>query len=299
MSGGAGRRRGRRPDAARAGRPSSPRRRSSAVVNTGDDTVLHGLTISPDLDTITYTLAGAIDPERGWGLAGETWHAMEALDALRCRAARRLGRRRHVVPPRRPGPGHPPVPDAPAGRRGVAHRRDRRDPPRLGLGVALLPMTDGAGADRGDDASARAGSAFQDVLRAAGATPCRSAGCASARTRRRHRHPAALAALDAADTIVIAPSNPIVSIGPLRALPASTPLLGRRRDRRGRVADHRRRGAERSGRPDAGRARPRGVGRRRGPAVRADRRRTGHRPRRRRPRRGVEAAGMRAVVSRR
>ena len=51
----------------------------AAIVNTGDDTVLHGLSISPDLDTIAYTLAGAIDPERGWGLGGETWQAMEAL----------------------------------------------------------------------------------------------------------------------------------------------------------------------------------------------------------------------------
>lgn len=50
-----------------------------AIVNTGDDVVLHGLHVSPDLDTITYTLAGAIDPERGWGLAGETWRVMEAL----------------------------------------------------------------------------------------------------------------------------------------------------------------------------------------------------------------------------
>lgn len=49
------------------------------VVNTGDDTVLHGLSISPDLDTITYTLAEAIDPERGWGLRDESWRAMEAL----------------------------------------------------------------------------------------------------------------------------------------------------------------------------------------------------------------------------
>src|SRR6188472_2724582 len=49
------------------------------IVNTGDDTVLHGLRISPDLDTVTYTLAGAIDPERGWGLRDETWRAMEAL----------------------------------------------------------------------------------------------------------------------------------------------------------------------------------------------------------------------------
>ena len=52
-----------------------------AVVNTGDDLTLHGLHISPDLDTVTYTLAGAINPETGWGLAGETWAAMDALGA--------------------------------------------------------------------------------------------------------------------------------------------------------------------------------------------------------------------------
>ena len=51
----------------------------TAIVNVGDDTVLHGLEISPDLDTITYTLAGAIDPERGWGLVDETWQAMEQV----------------------------------------------------------------------------------------------------------------------------------------------------------------------------------------------------------------------------
>ncbi len=51
----------------------------TAVVNVADDTVLHGLEISPDLDTITYTLAGAIDPERGWGLLDETWSAMAQL----------------------------------------------------------------------------------------------------------------------------------------------------------------------------------------------------------------------------
>jgi LPPG:FO 2-phospho-L-lactate transferase len=51
----------------------------TVVVNTGDDTVFHGLHVSPDIDTVTYTVAGAIDPERGWGLAGESWRAMEAL----------------------------------------------------------------------------------------------------------------------------------------------------------------------------------------------------------------------------
>ena len=52
----------------------------TAVVNVGDDCVLHGLSISPDLDTIVYTLAGAIDPERGWGLVDESWRAMAALE---------------------------------------------------------------------------------------------------------------------------------------------------------------------------------------------------------------------------
>ena len=48
----------------------------TAIVNTADDTVLHGLHISPDLDTVTYTVAEAIDPDRGWGLSNETWNAM-------------------------------------------------------------------------------------------------------------------------------------------------------------------------------------------------------------------------------
>ena len=56
-----------------------PPRQITAIVNTGDDTVLHGLHISPDLDTITYTLANAIDPDRGWGLIDESWRALDAL----------------------------------------------------------------------------------------------------------------------------------------------------------------------------------------------------------------------------
>ena len=79
----------------------------TAVVNVGDDSVLHGLEISPDLDTITYTLAGAIDPERGWGLVDETWQAMEQVrryaDRQRHRRPRRGRERRGgVVLARRP-----------------------------------------------------------------------------------------------------------------------------------------------------------------------------------------------------
>ncbi len=51
----------------------------TVVVNVADDTVFHGLHISPDIDTVVYTTAGAIDPERGWGLANESWRAMDAL----------------------------------------------------------------------------------------------------------------------------------------------------------------------------------------------------------------------------
>jgi LPPG:FO 2-phospho-L-lactate transferase len=49
------------------------------IGNTGDDIELHGLRICPDLDTITYTLAGVVDPSRGWGLAGDTFHCLQAL----------------------------------------------------------------------------------------------------------------------------------------------------------------------------------------------------------------------------
>jgi len=59
-----------------------PADRITAVVNTGDDLVLHGLHISPDLDTVMYTLAGAINPDTGWGLAGESWRVMESLRRL-------------------------------------------------------------------------------------------------------------------------------------------------------------------------------------------------------------------------
>src|SRR5271155_2627440 len=70
----------------------------TAVVNTGDDTVLHGLHISPDIDTVTYTLAGANNEETGWGLTGETWTVMTALAELGGEDWFRLGAR-DLAPP--------------------------------------------------------------------------------------------------------------------------------------------------------------------------------------------------------
>src|SRR3981189_1202348 len=49
------------------------------IVNTGDDIVLHGLKISPDLDIVTYTLAGVVDATKGWGFRGETFHTLKRL----------------------------------------------------------------------------------------------------------------------------------------------------------------------------------------------------------------------------
>jgi LPPG:FO 2-phospho-L-lactate transferase len=57
-------------------------RELSCVVNTGDDIVLHGLHISPDLDIVTYTLAGVVDYEKGWGIHGDTFHCLESLKSL-------------------------------------------------------------------------------------------------------------------------------------------------------------------------------------------------------------------------
>ena len=54
----------------------------TAIVNTGDDAIMHGLYICPDIDTVTYTLAGVNNIETGWGLKGETWLAMESLKKL-------------------------------------------------------------------------------------------------------------------------------------------------------------------------------------------------------------------------
>ena len=65
----------------------------TAVVNTGDDMVLHGLHISPDIDTVTYTLAGLDNKETGWGLANESWTVMGQLESLGGQSWFRLGDR--------------------------------------------------------------------------------------------------------------------------------------------------------------------------------------------------------------
>ena len=203
----------------------------TAVVNTADDCVLHGLAISPDLDTVTYTLAGAIDPGRGWGLVDETWHAMASLEryeAIRpegSTAAPRwfnLGDRdlaTHFYRTARLAEG--------------ATLTEVTDEIRRAwdVPITILPMSDDRLATivsvEGDDGQPT-DVAFQDYfVRLRHAVAVRSVrfdGAAALAD-------AARSAIATADVVVIAPSNPIVSIGPIRSLPGVDDLLARRRAR--------------------------------------------------------------------
>lgn len=198
------------------------------VVNTGDDTELHGLSISPDLDTITYTLAGAIDPERGWGLVDETWHAMTALGRYtavrpdRSRAAptwfnlgdRDLATHFYRTARLREGAGLATVTDE--------IRRAWEVPERL------VPMTDDRVATEvtlRDGRTVSFQEYFVQLRHAVAVSSVTFAGAEQAMP-----HPDAMVALERADAVVVAPSNPIVSIGPVRSLAGVDDLLAARRD---------------------------------------------------------------------
>lgn len=190
----------------------------TAIVNTGDDTVLHGLHISPDLDTVSYTLAGWSDDERGWGLAGETWTVMEQLERLGGEAWFRLGDRdlaTHLYRTHRLAGGA-------SLSQVTAELADR-----LGVPVRLLPMSDQP--VRTMVTLAEGGEiGFQEYFvarrHAVAVRSVRFAGAEAARPA-----PGALDAIRGADRVVICPSNPIVSIGPILAVPGVRQALAERR----------------------------------------------------------------------
>lgn len=191
-----------------------------AVVNTGDDTVLHGLHVSPDLDTVVYTLAGAISTERGWGLEGETWAAMEALGRYPSRFSWfALGDRdlaTHMFRTQRLRDGAP------------LSTVTAEIAAAWGVGVRVLPVTD----DRVEtrmDVEDEGEIGFQEYfVRRAHSVAVRGvrfAGAGGAAPA-----PGVLDALGTADVVVICPSNPIVSIGPLLAVPGVRDAVVARRD---------------------------------------------------------------------
>ncbi len=179
----------------------------TAIVNVGDDTELHGLHISPDIDTIIYTLAEAIDPERGWGLVDETWHAMEQFRRYGSPTWFNLGDRdlaTHIVRTERLRNGDT--------LSAVTDHLARS----WGLGCRIVPVTDDA--LRTIVTVAEGEISFQEYFvgrqHDVAVRSVRFDGAEAAT-------PAAgvLEAIQLAGRVVIAPSNPIVSIDPVLATP--------------------------------------------------------------------------------
>jgi LPPG:FO 2-phospho-L-lactate transferase len=191
----------------------------TAVVNVGDDTDLHGLHICPDLDTVLYTLADAINPETGWGLAGETWRVMESLQRLGGVTWFNLGDQdlaTHCYRTQRLAEG------APLGTV-TAELAER-----FGVGVRLLPVTDDRLRTRlllagGDEVAFQ--EYFVKLRHEVAVREVRFAGAGDARPG-----PGVLEAIAAADTVVVCPSNPVVSIDPVVAVPGVAVALAARRE---------------------------------------------------------------------
>jgi LPPG:FO 2-phospho-L-lactate transferase len=191
----------------------------TAVVNTADDTVLHGLTICPDLDTVTYTLAGLNDDERGWGLAGETWSAMEALERLGGQSWFRLGDRdlaTHLYRTQRLADG------------AQLSEITAEITAALGLEIRLIPMSNDPVRTRVRLADGPE-IAFQEYFvrrqHAVAVSSVRFDGADTASPA-----PGVLEAITGAEAVVICPSNPVVSIGPLLAVPGIADALAQRRN---------------------------------------------------------------------
>lgn len=191
----------------------------TVIVNTGDDIVLHGLTISPDLDIVTYTLAGVIDPKKGWGFRGETFHALKRLAVFGRENWFNLGDRdlaTHIHRSALLAKGRSLAEAAEAIRTA------------LGVKARILPMANEAVPTIVE--SSEGPLHFQEYLVKRRAEPVvrgiRFQGVESAKPA-----PGVLKAIRDADRILICPSNPLISIGPILAVPGIRKALrARKRD---------------------------------------------------------------------
>jgi LPPG:FO 2-phospho-L-lactate transferase len=197
------------------------------VVNTGDDVTLHGLRISPDVDTVLYALSGLVDEARGWGPRGDTFHCMDALERLGGETWFRLGdidlathlRRTELL-----SRGWPPS-------RVIAELAQR-----LGItGVTILPMTDAPVETWVQLRDGQQWVHFQEYF-----VHRRTDVALQAVEVRGLEHaqpaPGVLEAFARADLIVLCPSNPFVSIGPILATPGVRQAIIAARGRGARVA---------------------------------------------------------------
>jgi LPPG:FO 2-phospho-L-lactate transferase len=195
-----------------------------AIVNTADDDVFHGLYVSPDLDSVTYTLAGAEHPEQGWGLAGETFAAIDAMERYGVPTWFRLGDRdlaTHLYRTELLRSG------------ATLSEATERITRSWGLGSRLLPMSDDPVSTRitvrsaeGATIELRMQEWFVRDRTVPPVVSVRFEGAEDAEPA-----PGVLDTLEHADTVLICPSNPVISIGPILAVPGVREILRRRRAR--------------------------------------------------------------------
>ena len=189
------------------------------VVNTGDDFRHLGFHVSPDIDTVLYTLAGLANRELGWGLEGETWHFMEGLERLGGPTWFRLGDRDLAT--------HAVRTSMLAGRQSLSDVT-RHLAQCLGIGPRVVPMSDDPVATLVDTDEGEL--AFQTYFVGRRTEPhiktIRFSGAQSARPAQAASE--AMASRDLAG-IIICPSNPWLSIDPLLAIPGWRELLGERK----------------------------------------------------------------------
>jgi len=177
------------------------------IVNTGDDIELHGLNISPDLDIVTYTLAGVIDRSKGWGLRKETFHALEHLAKFGREAWFNLGDRDLAT--------HIHRTTLLAEGKSLAQAAESV---RMALGVKsrILPMSNEPVPTfiKSNEGPLH----FQEYLVKCRAKPV-VRGIEFRGVESSHPAPGVLEAIRGADRIFICPSNPLISIGPILAVP--------------------------------------------------------------------------------
>lgn len=197
-----------------------PPERLTVIVNTGDDENFYGLHVSPDVDTVTYTLAGLVNPGHGWGLKDDTFAVLNALARFYGKPWFNLGDRdlaTHLYRTERLHAGE------------SLSRVTAMIARRLGVRSEILPMSD----DRVHTwvkVRGRAAMPFQEYFvrnRSRGAVErIELRGIENA-----HPLPAALSALRRASAVILAPSNPFVSLGPILALKGMRQALAKIRPR--------------------------------------------------------------------
>lgn len=193
--------------------------RLTVIVNTGDDILLHGLKISPDLDIVTYTLAGLVDVKKGWGFRGETFHALKLLAVFGRPGWFNLGDRDLATHIHR---------TAMLAEGGTLS--DSAESIRIALGVKsrVLPMSNEPVPTMIE--SNEGTLHFQEYLVKRRAEPVVRGihfdGAESAEPA-----PGVLEAIRDAERIIVCPSNPLISIGPILAVPGIREALRGRKER--------------------------------------------------------------------